>query len=54
MANKVLVSLLKDYESKRSSAELDLESRKQKLFALLPELEEIEEEINSFGRMMFL
>ena len=49
MANKVLVSLLKDYESKRSSAELDLESRKQKLFALLPELEEIEEEINSFG-----
>ena len=49
MNNDVLDSLLRDYDQKRIRAELDLEKRKISLYKLIPELEEIENEINSFS-----
>ncbi len=49
MANDVLNSLLKEYEHKKVSAELDLERRKENLYALLPDLAEIDDELNSFA-----
>lgn len=45
MANEVLISLLKDYEKKRTRAELDLEKRKEDLYNSIPRLAEIEEEL---------
>ena len=49
MANDTLNVLLKDYEHKRLSAELDLEKRKSDLYSLFPKLEQIESELNSFA-----
>lgn len=49
MNNDVLNSLLREYDQKRIRAELDLEKRKISLYKLIPELEEIENEINSFS-----
>ena len=49
MNNDILNSLLRDYDQKRIRAELDLEKRKISLYKLIPELEEIENEINSFS-----
>jgi len=49
MDNDVLNSLLREYEQKRIKAELDLEKRKEKLYKSIPELQEIENKINSFA-----
>ena len=49
MANEVLNSLLKEYEQKKLSAEIDLDRRKQNLYKLIPRLEEIDNELNSFA-----
>lgn len=46
MSNEVLNSLLKEYEQKKLSAELDLEKRKLELYKKLPELQDIDDEIN--------
>ena len=49
MDNDVLNSLLREYDQKRIRAELDLEKRKESLYKLIPELQEIENEINSYS-----
>lgn len=49
MANDILNVLLKDYEHKKLSAELDLEKRKADLYSSFPKLEQIESELNSFA-----
>lgn len=49
MSNEVLNSLLKEYEQKKLNAELDLDRRKQNLYKLIPRLEEIDNELNSFA-----
>ena len=49
MNNSNLKLLLKEYEQKRLSAHIDLDKRKQKLYASCPRLEEIESEINQFA-----
>ncbi len=49
MANDVLNTLLKEYEHKKLVAELDLDKRKSDLYALYPELEKIESDLNSFA-----
>lgn len=46
MDNNILHSLLKEYDRKRIKSELDLEKRKKTLYKLIPELEEVEKEIN--------
>lgn len=46
MDNDFLNSLLREYEQKRINAELDLEKRKSTLYAMIPELQEIENKIN--------
>ncbi len=49
MANDILKSLLREYEQKKIHAELDLEDRKQKIYALFPRLLEIDNELSSLG-----
>lgn len=49
MANEFLHSLLKDYERKKLSAELDLEKRKEDLYERLPRLSKIDAELNGFA-----
>ena len=46
MANEILNSLLKEYEQKRTAAELDLIKRKDLLYKLVPEFQEIDDELN--------
>ena len=47
MANEILTTLLLEYEQKKRRAELDLEERKQKLYNQIPELQQIENELNN-------
>lgn len=49
MANEVLNSLLKDYERKKLTAELDLEKRKEELYRKVPKLQQIEDDLNGFA-----
>ena len=49
MANEVLNSLLKEYEQKKLNAEIDLDRRKENLYKLIPRLEEIDSQLNSFA-----
>jgi len=49
MDSNVLDSLLREYEQKKIKAELDLEKRKDSLYKSIPELQEIENEINSYS-----
>ena len=49
MDSEILSSLLKEYDQKRIRAELDLEKRKELLFKSIPELQEIENKINSYS-----
>lgn len=49
MPNEILNSLLKEYEQKKLNAELDLDRRKENLYKLIPRLEEIDKELNSFA-----
>ena len=46
MNNEILNSLLKEYEQKRTSAELDLIKRKEILYKLIPEFQKIDDELN--------
>ena len=46
MSNEILTSLLKEYEQKRTSAELDLIKRKELLYKLVPEFQKIDDELN--------
>ena len=47
MSNEILNSLLKEYDKKRITAELDCEKRKNELYKKIPRLQEIEKELNS-------
>lgn len=49
MSNEVLNSLLKEYERNKLKAELELEERKDKLYKRIPELQEIEDEMNKLS-----
>jgi len=49
MDNDILNSLLREYEQKKIKAELDLEKRKNSLYKSIPELQEVENKINSFS-----
>ena len=49
MDNNLLNSLLREYDQKRIRAEIDLEKRKESLYKLIPELQKIENEINSYS-----
>ena len=49
MSNEILNSLLKEYEQKKINAELDLERRKHLLYQLIPRLDEIDKELNSYA-----
>lgn len=49
MSNKVLNSLLKEYEQKKLTAELDLEKRKENLYNQVPRLKQIEDNLNHFA-----
>ena len=49
MSNSTLNDLLIQYERKKSRAEMDLENRKQKLYDKIPELLEIENELNNYA-----
>lgn len=49
MSNEVLNSLLREYEQKKVNAELDLDRRRQNLYKLIPRLEEIDNELNTFA-----
>lgn len=49
MDNDILNSLLREYDQKRIKAEIDLEKRKENLFKTIPELQEIENEINFYS-----
>lgn len=49
MSSEILSKLLLEYEQKKRRAELDLENRKQELYAKLPRLQEIETELNNFA-----
>ena len=46
MSNKILNSLLKEYDQKKTKAEIDLINRKDRLYESNPRLKEIEEELN--------
>ncbi len=49
MSNKILTSLLKEYEQKKINAELDLEKRKESLYNKEPRLKEIEDTLNNLA-----
>ena len=49
MPKEILKDLLKEYEQKKIRAELDLEKRKEKLYNDIPELGNIESELNNLA-----
>ena len=49
MSNKILNSLLREYEQKKINAEIDLERRKENLYKLIPRLEEIDNQLNNYA-----
>ncbi len=49
MANTTLNDLLIQYERKKTKAEMDLENRKKNLYEKIPELLQIEEELNTYA-----
>ena len=49
MNSVILTNILKDYERKRNTAEKELEQRKEKLYAEIPRLEEIDTELSKLG-----
>ena len=46
MSNEILNNLLKEYEQKKTKAEIDLIDRKNRLYESIPRLSEIEDELN--------
>ncbi len=51
MSNEFLNSLLKEYEQKKLTAELNLEKRKETLYKDVPRLQKIEDNLNNFAIM---
>ena len=49
MSSEILSTLLLEYDQKKRKAELDAEKRKETLYAKLPRLQEIEDELNNFA-----
>ena len=49
MSSEILPTLLLKYDQKKRKAELDLEKRKEELYAKIPRLQEIETELNNFA-----
>lgn len=49
MSNEIFNNLLKEYEQKKTKAELDAIERKDKLYELNPRLKEIENELNTLA-----
>ena len=49
MSSEILSTLLLEYDQKKRRAELDLEKRKNELYAKYPRLQEIETELNNFA-----
>ena len=49
MSSELLTTLLSEYERKKYRAELDVELRKQEVYSKIPQLQKIEEELNSFA-----
>ena len=49
MSNEILDSLLKEYSQKKLKAEMDLEKRKENLYLQIPELQKIEDKLNTFA-----
>lgn len=49
MSNEILNNILKEYEQKKTKAELDAINRKEKLYLTIPRLQEIEDELNKFA-----
>ena len=49
MASEILSKLLLEYDQKKRKAELDSDKRKDELYAKIPRLQEIENELNNFA-----
>lgn len=49
MSNEILNSLLKEYDQKKTKAEIDLINRKDRLYESIPRLKEIENELNNYA-----
>ena len=49
MPKEILDDLLKEYEQKKIRAELELEKRKENLYSNIPELANIENELNTLA-----
>ena len=49
MEEKILNSLLKEYDYKKLKAEIELDNRKENLYNKLPRLKQIEDELNTFA-----
>lgn len=49
MSNEILNSLLKEYEQKKTKAEINLINRKDRLYESIPRLKEIEDELNKYA-----
>ena len=49
ISNDILNTILKEFEQKKTKAELDAINRKEKLYLTLPRLQEIEDELNKFA-----
>lgn len=49
MSNEILNSLLREYDQKKTRAEIDSINRKDRLYESIPRLKEIEEELNKYA-----
>ena len=49
MSNDILNNLLKEYDQKKTKAEIDLINRKDRLYESIPRLKEIEDELNKYA-----
>ncbi len=49
MSDKILNSLLKEYEQKKIYAEMEAEKRKEEFYKKIPKLQQIENELNAFA-----
>ncbi|MBO6233619.1 MAG: ATP-binding protein [Clostridia bacterium] len=49
ISNEILNNILKEYEQKKTKAELDAIERKEKLYNSVPQLQKIEDELNKFA-----
>lgn len=49
ISNEILNNILKEYEQKKTKAEIDAINRKEKLYLTIPRLQAIEDELNKFA-----